>query len=245
MNTSTAFAGGIRGAGGNALTKVGTGTLTLTNNAGILDYSGVTNINAGGLRIDGVKSGVGAVNVNNNTTLSGIGSVAGTTTIASGGHLAAGGTNSVGTLSLATLTLNAGSFVDSEFNGGGNDLINVTTGPLTINGGAVNLYNEGGTSAFATDGTFNLIQYAGGIGGTGLGALAINNPQSGKTYSFGTDGTFVNLTISSAGAHDLLNKSTGGSSGAAANWTAGGPPNAVGSSPASAAAEPRRRAGHG
>ena len=225
-NASTSYAGGIRA--NSSLTKNGTGTLTLTSTTD-LGYTGATDVNAGVLKIDGTKSGAGAVNVNNNGTLAGIGSVAGTTTIASGGHLAAGGTSSVGTLSLATLTLNAGSIIDAEFNNSpANDLINVTTGPLTINGGAVNLFNEGGTTAFATDGSYNLIQYAGGIGGTGLSALAVNNAQTGKTYSFGTDGTFVNLTISSAGGPIFWNQSTGGTWGAAGNWTAGGPPNSVG-----------------
>lgn len=72
-NTSTTFAGNItNGAGTTALTKVGTGTLTL---AGTSTHTGATLVSAGTLKITGSLSS-SALTVNSNATLESAGSLA-------------------------------------------------------------------------------------------------------------------------------------------------------------------------
>ncbi len=243
LNSNTTFAGQILDLvignttnGHLSIVKAGTGTLVLTNSNMI--YAGITNIIGGGtLQIDGVKSGGGNVTANTGT-LSGIGTVGGTVTIQAGAHLAPGTKTSVGTITLSkALTLAIGSNLDVEFRTNSdstitNDLVNVTgTNGLTINGGNVNPFNEGTTTAFTTDGTYNLIQYVGTL--TGLASsLTVGNQQAGKTYSFNTFSGFVTLSISSGGTATFWNKATGDTWGSAANWTAGGPPDAVGANAA-------------
>ena len=90
-NLSTAFSGVIQdgnrfggGGAGGALTKIGTGTLTLS---GANTYLGTTTINAGTLKVDG--SIVSAVTVNNGGALAGSGTTLGVI-VDSGGTVAPG-----------------------------------------------------------------------------------------------------------------------------------------------------------
>ena len=91
-NRSTDYSGliqdgrpdGGEGTGG-ALTKIGSGTLTLS---GVNTYTGATTINSGKLEVDG--SITSAVTVNNGGTLAGSGSATGVT-INNGGMVAPGG----------------------------------------------------------------------------------------------------------------------------------------------------------
>ena len=118
------------------------------------------------------------------------GTIAGLVTVNAGGHVAPGTASSVGTLTLTGgLTLNPGALIDTEFNATGNDSL-ISTATLTINGGSVNLVNEGTANPFSTNGTYNLIQYS-SLAGLGVGGLGVNNPQSGKIYTFGTSGNFI------------------------------------------------------
>src|SRR5439155_1449082 len=138
--------------------------------SGIVSIASTTTITSGGgLSVNGTLSGAGAVSVSG--TLSGIGTVSQLVTINSGGFLAPG--NSVGTLTLASLTLSNGSILNYEFNTGpANDLTNVTTsGGLTLNGGGFNLYDDGTVNTFSTNGAYNLIGYTGTLNGS-LGNLS-------------------------------------------------------------------------
>lgn len=198
--------------GTGSLTKIGVGTLVLSS---ANTYNGNTLISAGTLTL----SGSGAINnsptvaVDNGATfnvlaggytvsaghiLTGKGSVLnGTVNIASGGVLAPGNSGSTGTLTVSGLSLSIGATNNFEFAVGANDLVSVANvNALVFNGGAINLYQVGTTTPFTTPGTYNLFQYSGAIGGTGIGALSVANPQAGLSYTFGSAGGFVTVIIS-------------------------------------------------
>src|SRR5205085_7914678 len=79
----------------------------------------------------------------------------------------------------------------------------------------------------ANAGTYPVFQYNGTIGGTGVGALSVLNPQGGRNYSFslgsGTLSGFVLLNIASSLTDSQWINTGGGSWGNAANWSAGVP----------------------
>jgi fibronectin-binding autotransporter adhesin len=158
-NTSTTFSGTISGTGG--LTKVGTGTFTLT---GANAYSGSTQVTAGTLLV-------------NNTTGSGTGtgmvSVSGTGTVGSGGTL--GGTGTInGSIVISTTTagtqggtLSPGASIGTLTQSGGN----MTWNP---NGNYLLEYNPGTTTPAA--GTDNDTV-------TGPGALDLSNLSSATPFT--------------------------------------------------------------
>jgi autotransporter-associated beta strand protein len=189
------FAGVLRdGAGGGslALTKNAIGTLTL---AGANTYTGNTTINLGAINLTG-SLGSSAVTVTSGGTLMGNGAAGGVVEIQGGGTLAPGNV-AVGNLTVSSLTLDSGSIGNFEFNTNPtNDQVVVTSsGGLTINGGSINLYQEGTLSPYTTAGTYKLFKFSGAIGGSGVGSLSVGNQQPGFTYLFGTAGGYVVVTI--------------------------------------------------
>ncbi|BCU78573.1 hypothetical protein llg_32880 [Luteolibacter sp. LG18] len=116
-NTDSTFAGVIgNGTGPTALTKVGTGALTLT---GANTYTGATTVQGGALVVNGSLTG-SAVTVQSSATLGGSGSITGDVTIQSGGKLAFTVANGVvnGLNITGNLTLN-GSIVITPVPGAG------------------------------------------------------------------------------------------------------------------------------
>ena len=228
--TSTTFSGGMEDGGAAlALTKSGSGTLTLS---GANTYTGATAVNAGRLNVTG-SLGNTAVTVANGATLGGSGTIAGAVSIQSGGTIAAG--NSPGTLTVGSLSLVAGSVLDYELgNPGGvagvdSDLI-VATGDVTL-AGQLAITDVGGFGA----GTYRLINYGGTLTNAGLvvsslpagfnpGALNLDVDTAGQ----------VNLVVGSGttqywdGANTTSGLTAGGRGGngtwnaAATNWTNAG-----------------------
>ena len=114
---SATFSGVIENGNGTVgLTKIDTGTLTLT---GANTYTGPTLVNDGALSVDGSLAN-SAVTVNGSAVLSGSGSIGGTVTLSSGSTATLSpGSPSAATADLATgsLTLTSGTTLWMEING--------------------------------------------------------------------------------------------------------------------------------
>ena len=242
----------------NAIGFGGSGALTVKSTAanGVLilqgdnTYSGGTTISSGTLKAtntSGSATGSGSVTVASGATLGGgntartQGFITGVVTVNNGGILAPG--NSVGTLTVGSLTLNSTSTNNFEFNTSTptNDQVVVTTSSgLTLNGGKFNLYVEGGSTAFSTAGTYNLIQYSGAVSGssTSGGNLDstwttssasnphIANPQSGYLYAFDLSGGSLRVTITQGATVGSWNVDANGNWTDTANWLGGSVPGA-------------------
>ncbi len=152
---STTFSGGIGGAGG--LTKTGGGVLTLT---GVSNYTGPTNVNAGGLNVNG--SLVSTVTVNAGGTLMGNGSIGGLN-MANGGIVAPG--NSIGTLNVAgNASFVTGSIYQVETNAAGQADKIAATGTTTLSGGTVQVLAQMG--GYAPQTTYTILTSTAGVTGT-------------------------------------------------------------------------------
>ena len=186
---------------------LGTGTMTVTNGTLTLSaantYAGGTVVGSGATLVvnntTGSGTGPGSVTVQNGASLTGSGSSAGSVTVSGGGNVNPGvgvGTTSVGALTIGpagTFTKPGASF-NFEFNGTANDQVVVTSsGGLVLNGGAINVLQAGSPFGYVTPGTYNLVQFSGAIGGTGLDSTwttaspfnpHIANQQAGAEYSF-------------------------------------------------------------
>ena len=220
---STSYSGNITGAGN--LVKAGTGAFTLATPQ---SYTGTTAVNGGTLFVNSSLAS-SAVTVAG-STLAGVGTFAGTVTINSGGMLSPATSTTAGTITLAGLTLNAGSGIAYEF-GGTSDLVSVTNpNGLTLNGGAVSLYATGGVTPLVANGIYTLFSYITGFGGA-LSNLSVANAQAGKTYSVADAGGTITLTIGTATSSDWNGAAANGLWTDAGNWT-GGIPNSVGATAA-------------
>jgi outer membrane autotransporter protein len=182
-NTSTTFSGTMSGTGG--LTKIGSGTLTLSGSS---SYSGATAVNAGTLTVNGSIAN-SVVTVNSGAMLNGTGTVGGLT-IASGATFAPG--NSPGTMTVqGNLAFQSGALYLVQ--------VNSTTASNTVVSGSATL---AGTvqAAFAAGSyatrTYTIVSAAGGLGGTTFNTLTTGNLPAGFTASLSYTATdaILNLT---------------------------------------------------
>src|SRR5262249_26516509 len=144
------------GATGGGLTKVGSGTLTLS---GANTYTGPTLVNGGILNVTG--SLVLAVTVNSGGMLTGNGTIGGLD-VGSGGAVAPG--NSIGTLRVAgNVSFEQGSVYQVKANAAGKSAMISATGAASIDGGTVQVLAQSGTYARQT--RYTILTASGGVDG--------------------------------------------------------------------------------
>jgi outer membrane autotransporter protein len=180
--------------GGGTLRQTGSGTLLLTGNSG--GFAGLTSVDAGALRVNGVLSGT--LVVGTGATVEGAGTV-GTTTVNSGGTLSAGTAGTIGTLNInGNLTFNSGStYLVDVAGAGGNDRL-AATGAANLTGGTVRVNALDAKANYRTGQTYTLLSAAGGLGGTTFaGATSSSNFLS---LALGYTGTTATLTVTVTGS---------------------------------------------
>jgi autotransporter-associated beta strand protein len=184
LNASTTFAGKFQG---NAmLTKVGTGTLTLT---GASTHVGATTVNAGALVMNGSFGG-SAVSVANAAKLSGSGSFGGVVNIASGGTVEPIGTLTTGALTMTTPTL---LYDLTNSATGANDRVVAGSAMITLSGLHTFVFHlqDGDLSA----GTYPLITTTGSLQANGatFSHNLSNTPR--QSFAIVTTSNAVNLVV--------------------------------------------------
>jgi len=196
------------------LTKSGAGSLTLS---GSNAYTGDTNVTGGTLLVDGALGNT-KVAVGSGATLGGAGTIAGDVSLADGGILLG---RAGQTLSMGSLALSGGSFVDVSLGAPSTSGLFNVTGDLALNG----TLNVGSAGGFG-DGLYRLFDYGGALSGSGL---AIGATPAGYAVGDLTVQTSVahqvNLIASSGpyifwdGANTIANGTVDGGSGI---WSAAG-----------------------
>nr|WP_314073054.1 autotransporter domain-containing protein [uncultured Roseococcus sp.] len=180
----TSYAGAISGAG--LLRQVGAGRLTLSGDSSA--YTGLTEVAAGTLAVDGTLGGTLAVA--RGATLAGAGTV-GTTTVAAGGALSPGN-GAIGTLTVkGGLRLEAGATyavdVDAQ---GRSDLVRVTQAAAIDGGAGVAVRATGGWSLSTR---YTVLTAAGGVAGAFNPTIASDFTFLTPMLSYDTNNVYLTL----------------------------------------------------
>ena len=196
--------------GTGTLTKSGIGTWTV--GAGSSTYSGATAINAGLLRIDGTKSGAGAITIAKNGLLGGGGSVTGAVTAQVGDAANFGGsinlangiagttltlTNATTPLTLSGTAANPNGLYFDLGSGTVSDAISLTGTPTATNAGGTLVFLNPTTTL---TGPYNVIQGTTAMSATGY---ALATTRAGRNlYGLAASGNNLQVSLGAGNAGD-------------------------------------------
>ncbi|CAI8940665.1 fibronectin-binding autotransporter adhesin [Pseudomonas sp. IT-P176] len=158
------YSGQLTGVG--TLSKTGTGQLLLAGNN---TFTGNTNVQAGGLRVDGVLNSANVI-VANGAQIGGSGQLGGSVQLASGATLFGG--DAASPLSIGTLALSSGTNLDFSLGAATSSTTVVDINADLILDGTLNVTDAGGFGA----GVYQLFRYGGSLADNGLtfGSLPVS-----------------------------------------------------------------------
>jgi uncharacterized protein with beta-barrel porin domain len=192
------YGGAAQYQGFSTFNKVGTSIWTLT---GTSTFAGPINVNGGTLAVNGDLSSVGAVNVNNGGTLSGVGTVVdvavtGGGTLAPGNAVAGSSINITGSLAFAS-----GAIYLVQVNASAS-LANVT-GLATPGGATVNASFASGSYAPKQ---LRILHAGGGVSGALAPGVNGNVANFQTALSYDTNNVYLNIVALNYSASGVLNR---------------------------------------